>query len=167
MHIPPYYKKESWQRFFIGAFAGAIIAYVIFIYMYGSMYEKIYEQNIDLQSQVNELKKQNDALLEDNEDLDEKSQEPVAVNSIEIEIINDKELHLDRLIVLQLEEMIKDEISHVIGQELSTVAKSVKLLSSTIENKKFPVEDFSYYFEIKELIISQTINITVEAKLSD
>lgn len=61
MHIPPYYKKESWQRFFIGAFFGAVIAYVIIMYMYGSMYEKLYEENVNFASQVNDLKKQNEA----------------------------------------------------------------------------------------------------------
>lgn len=167
MHIPPYYKKESWQRFFIGAFVGAVIAYVIFIYMYGSMYEKLYEQNIDLQSQVNTLKKQNDALLEDNEDLDEKANEPIAIKSIEVEITNAEELRLDSLIVLQLEEMIKGEISHIIGEDLTVVGKSDHLLQSTIENKKYTIDDFSYHFEVTKLIISPTIRITVETKLSD
>lgn len=167
MHIPPYYKKESWQRFFIGTFVGAVIAYVIFIYMYGSMYEKLYEENIDLQSQVSTLKKQNDALLEDNEDLDEKSKDPITINAIEIDITNAEELRLDSLIILQLEEMIKDEIGHIIGQDLSIVTKSDQLLLSTIENKTYTVDDFSYHFEVTKLTISQTVRITVETKLSD
>lgn len=167
MHIPPYYKKESWQRFFIGAFFGAVIAYVIIMYMYGSMYEKLYEENVNFASQVNDLKKQNEALLKDKDDLNEKSKQPLTVNSIEVDIINDKKLRLDTLIVHQLEDMIKEEINHIIGQDVSIVDESHQLLQSTIENKEFSVDEFAYFFEVTKLKISQSVKITVETKLSN
>lgn len=168
MHIPPYYKKESWQRFFIGAFLGAVIAYMIIIYMYGSMYEKLYAENLELSSQIKSLQTQNEALLKDKDDLSEKSKEPLAVNTIEIEITNEEKLRLDSLIVYQLEEMIKEEINHIIGQDISVVENSHQLLISTIENKKFSVDEFSYFFQVTRLtIISQRVKITVETKLSD
>lgn len=167
MHIPPYYKKKSWQRFFIGAFIGAVIAYCIFIFMYGSMYERLFEHNLDLQSELTELEKQNEALLQDKKDLNEKSKAPVTVDGIEIHITNEKQLRLDRLIIHQLEEMMKQEIDHIIGQDISVVAESDRLLLSTIENKAFSIDDFTYSFEISKLTISKTVKITAKAKMSD
>lgn len=167
MHIPPYYKKKSWQRFFIGTFLGAVIAYMVIIYMYGSMYEKLYVENLEFSSQIKSLQKQNEALLKDKDDLSEKSKEPLTVNTIEIEIINEEKLRLDSLIVYQLEEMIKEEINHIIGQDVSVIDNSDLLLISTIENKVFPVDDFSYYFEVTRLTISQNVKITVKTKVSD
>lgn len=58
MHIPPYHKKKSWQRFFVGTFFGGVIAYCILLYMYGSMYENLLKQNLELHSQVSTLKNQ-------------------------------------------------------------------------------------------------------------
>ena len=166
MHIPPYHKKKSWQLFLVGSVIGAIIAYFIIIYMYGEMYEKLLAENIELDAQVTKLKNHNDALLKDNKDLDEKSQEPLTVNAIELDIINGEELLLDRLLKRQLEELIKEEINHVIGQEVSVVGKSGQLLIATIENKEFTIDDFSYHFTINRIIIFETIHITLEAKLS-
>ncbi|MFD1038112.1 sporulation membrane protein YtrI [Virgibacillus byunsanensis] len=167
MHIPPYHKKPSWQRFLIGIVIGGIIAYCIVIFMYGAMYERLLEQNLDLQSQVTELKNQNEALLEDKEDLDEKAKEPLVINTVEVKITNEEQLRLDRLIIHQLEEMVKQEISHVIGQDINVIDKSDQLLISTIENKGFTVDDFTYYFDVSKLTISQTVKLTVEAKVSN
>jgi len=166
MHIPPYHKKESWQRFFIGMFFGGIIAYCIFIYMYGSMYERLVEQNLNLQSELTELEKQNEVLLQDKKDLDEKSKESYTIDSIEINITNKKQLRLERLIVHQLEEMIKQEINHIIGQDISVVAENDQLLLSTIENKTFSIDDLNYYFEIQQLTIAKKVKITAKAKIS-
>src|SRR5690625_7505190 len=148
MHIPPYYKKKSWQRFLVGAFIGAVIAYFITIFMYGSMYERLVEHNLDLQSQITELEKQNEVLLQDKKDLNEKSKAEITVDGIEIKIKNEKQLRLDRLITHQLEEMIKQEIDHIIGQDISVVAERNQLILSTSENKAFTVDEFTYYFEI-------------------
>ncbi|WP_077327461.1 sporulation membrane protein YtrI [Virgibacillus siamensis] len=167
MHIPPYYKKPSWQRFFAGAFFGACIAYFIFVYMHGFMYEQLLGENKDLQSQVAELKKQNEALLQDNQDLNEKTEEPLTVNSIEITITNQDELRLDKLIIHDLEELMKEEIDHIIGKDVSIIDESAQLLISSLENKEYTVDDFNYGFTIKKLTISKTLKITAEAELAD
>ena len=100
MHIPPYYKLTSWQRFIIGIVTGGVISYAIFIFMYGSMYEKLYEENLELQSKLSELQSRNDSLLQDKEDLDEKTKQQSIVERIEISIMNQEELRLDRLLSL-------------------------------------------------------------------
>ncbi len=48
MHIPPYYKRPSFQRFFAGICIGTIIGYLIFIYMFGELQEKWIEENLAL-----------------------------------------------------------------------------------------------------------------------
>ena len=167
MHIPPYHKKPSWQLFFAGAFIGGIIAYFILIYMYGTMYEELLVENLELSSQVNDLKEQNAALLQDKEDLSEKSEEPLTINSISVTIVDGERLKLDRLIEHQLEEMVKEQISHIIGQEISIIDKSDQLLQSTIENKGFTIDDFTYYFEVKKLTISTDLKIEIIPPLSN
>ncbi|HLR75129.1 MAG TPA: sporulation membrane protein YtrI [Virgibacillus sp.] len=167
MHIPPYHRKGSWQRFFTGAVIGAIIAYFIFVFMYGKMYERLLEANYDLQSRVSELESQNDALLEDKKDLDEKTKELVTIERIEISIINEKQLRLDRLIVHQLEDLIKEDINHIVGQDIKVIDDSAQLLLSAIENKSFPVDDMTYQFEIQRLIIAPTLKLALKAKLSN
>lgn len=167
MHIPPYHKKESWQRFFIGLFFGGIIAYCVLIYMYGQMYEDLLEKNMALQSELSDVKKQNESLLETNEDLDEQSKKPITVEEISLEIMNKEELKLDTFTTHKLEDLIKKEIDHLIGQDIQILSESEELLISAIENKEYQVDDFSYHFKITKLIISTHIKITVEAELTD
>ncbi|WP_174614030.1 sporulation membrane protein YtrI [Virgibacillus ihumii] len=167
MHIPPYYKKPSWQRFFAGAFIGACIAYFIFVYMHGFMYEQLMSENKDLQDKVSELKNQNEALLEDKQDLDKKTKEPLTVTSIEITIENKDELKLDKLIIHDLQNLMKEEIDHIIGQKVSVIDESAQLLISSLENKEYTVDELTYVFTIKKLTISKTLKITAEAKIGD
>ncbi|WP_085991703.1 sporulation membrane protein YtrI [Oceanobacillus senegalensis] len=167
MHIPPYHKKPSWQRFIVGAITGGIVAYMTLLYMYGSMYEQLMEENYEMESEINELKLQNEALIKDYEDLNEKTNEEPIIESIEVEIPNWEELKLDRLIVHQLEEMVKEEINHLIGEEISQVAESDFLLERAIENKRFPIDKTTYYFEIRKLYIWDTLKLTLDVKLTD
>ncbi|WP_010532402.1 sporulation membrane protein YtrI [Lentibacillus jeotgali] len=166
MHIPPYFKKKAFQRFLAGAFAGAVVAYLMFVYMHGSMYGQLLEENRDLKSEVTELENQNEALLEDNENLDEKSKEPVKVETIEITIINEEDLP-DSLIIHDLEELIKEEIVHIVGKDVSIISESDGLLRATIENKDFTVDDFAYQFTVDTLIIHNTVKIAVEAEVAE
>jgi len=166
MHIPPYHKKMSWQRFFIGLFFGALISYGIVIYMYGQMYEELLEKNLALQSELSDVKKQNESLLKTNEDLDEQSKEPITVESIDMVIENKEELKLDTFTVHKLEDLIKQEIDHLVGQDVYIVSESDELLIAAVENNVYEVDDFSYEFEVSKLTISNHIKITVDAKLS-
>lgn len=166
MHVPPYHRKKSWQRFFIGAVIGAIIAYFMFVLLYGKMYERLLEANYDLQSRVSELESQNEALLEDQKDLDEKNKKSITVERIEITIINETQLRLDRLVIHQLEELIKGEINHIIGTDITVIDNSVELLLSAIENKAFKVDDVTYYVDVQRLIfIAPTLKLGLKANI--
>jgi len=167
MHIPPYHKKAGWQRFFAGVFFGGIIAYFILLYMYGTMYEELIAENLALTSELSDLKLQNQALLSDKEDLTEKSQQPLTVSTIEVTIENNEQIKMDLLIEQQLEDMLKEEINHLIGQEIAIVTKSDQLLISTIENKRFTVDEITYFFDVRVLTIATELKIIVSPKLSD
>jgi hypothetical protein len=160
MHIPPYHKKKTWQRFFAGSLVGGIIAYIIFIFMYGTMYENQLKENLELTSQVNDLKNQNEALLKDTENL----KTPVTVSVIDITIENAEEISLDSLVVPKLEELVKDEISHITGQSVSIVDEIDQLLISAIENKEYTIDDIHYQFTVRKLTISETVKVFLEAE---
>jgi len=161
MHIPPYHKRKSWQRFFVGLFCGGFIAYFILIYMYGAMYEELLEENFQFNEAMNDLKKQNEVLLQDQTDLNA----PLTVNEIEIIIDNPEAVKLDSLLVSQLKGLIKQEIGHLIGVEVNTISESNQLLISAVENKNFKVDETTYQFTISMLIIHSTLKLTVETRL--
>lgn len=164
MHIPPYHKKRNWQLLILGIFIGSIIAYIVLVFMYGKMYEKVLTERIQLQTKIIELEKQNEALLLDKEELEEKSES--IIQSIQIEFLNGKDFRFDRLITHQLEDLVKQEISDVIGKNVKTVTDSDDLLVTIIENKVFTIDDLSYQFEVKKLYISERMKISLHVKLA-
>ncbi|WP_138415335.1 sporulation membrane protein YtrI [Aquibacillus sediminis] len=168
MHIPPYYKKESWQRFFAGTFIGAILAFIIFVYMYGHFYERWVEENLTLRSELNTLRNNYEILEEDKKKLDQQSQQKITINEIEVSINNEKDLKLDSLIVHQLEEMIKEQIKSIIGEDIETIAQNSELVLSTIQNKTYKVDDFTYNASVRQLLlISESLNVKVELTLAN
>ncbi|MRH42869.1 hypothetical protein GH741_09240 [Aquibacillus halophilus] len=166
MHIPPYYKKESWQRFFAGTFIGAIVAFIVFIYMYGQLYERWVEENLNLRSQLSKLEDSYNILEESKQELDEQSKQKVTVNTIEINIDNERELKLDSLIVHQLQELMRNEIKDVVGKDINSLAENYQLLTSTIENKRYKVDGFIYNAKVKQLFVTSTLTISVELVFS-
>jgi len=164
MHVPPHHKQPGWQRFFAGAFFGGLIAYMIFLFMHGTIQADFQEEHLALKAEVSELKRQNEALLEDNQSLDEKSKEELRIESIDIAILNGEEMKFDRLLGHQLTELIKEEVDQIIGAPISTVSGNADLLISTIENKTYEIDDFSYKLEVKRLTIYKTVYIAVQAE---
>ncbi|GIO27817.1 sporulation membrane protein YtrI [Ornithinibacillus bavariensis] len=167
MHVPPYYKRPGWQRFFVGMFFGALLSYWVVLFMYGTMYERQIKENSSIQAELDDAQDKINALMKDNQDLNEKSKKPVTINEIVLEIINAEDLKIDRLLLLQLESLVKEEIKDVFGKDIQAISDSDILLISAIENKSFKVDDFTYSFEIKRLIISSTIRIVAKADIAD
>lgn len=167
MHVAPYHKRKSWQRFLVGGFIGAIIAYITFVYMHGSMYETLYEENVHLKSEITELKNQNEALLQDKKDLDEKQNEESTVEEIEIHIANKDELEMDRLLVHQLEEEVQKTLEDIIGQEVKLVGASGRLLISTLEKQTYTVDEVTYQFQVSRLIITESVQLTLEGHIEE
>lgn len=163
MHIPPYHKKRSWQIFLVGVWVGAIIAYVVLVFMYGRMYEDVLSEQIQLETKIGELERQNETLLQDKEDLQEKT--PDTILSISMQFINKDDLHLDRLITHQLEDLVKNELSSVIGKEIDSVSENDQLLIELIENQTFTIDDLSYQFEVKKVSFSETLKLDLFVRM--
>ncbi|GGM26600.1 hypothetical protein GCM10011351_10440 [Paraliobacillus quinghaiensis] len=159
MHIPPYYKRESWQRFLAGTFVGAILAFFVFIYMYGQLYEGWVEKNLELHAELQELKSNYQALEENNKELDQKYNKKITISSIEIHITNQEKLDLDRFIIREFEEKIKNEMSDVIGKEVANFSENHKLLIKIVENKPYKIDDFSYQATVEHLFITEKLSV--------
>lgn len=164
MHIPPYHKKRAWQLLMVGGCIGAVIAYLVFAYMYGKMYENVLSERIQLQTKIVELERQNEALLQDKEEL--KEQTTNTIHSVRIQFLNEKELRFDRLITLQLEDLMKQDVGHIIGKEVKSVADNDELLVAILENNTYTIDELSYQFEVRKLFISEQVKISLYAKIA-
>ncbi len=167
MHIPPYYKRESWQRFLAGNFVGAIIAFFVFVYMYGQLYEGWVEENLELHAKLQEITANYEALQESNKELDQRYQQKTAISSIEIEISNQKKLNLDDLIIREFEEAVKQEINEVIGKEVDSLSENYSFLIHTIENKTYKIDEFAYQAQVDHLFITETLKAHITLTLAD
>lgn len=165
MHIPPYHKKRSWQIFLLGIWIGAILAYIVLVFMYGRMYEDVLSEQIQLKTEINELKRQNETLLKDKENLEEKTSPSVLM--ISIEFTNEKELRLDRLITHQLEDLIKKELDSVIGKEVDSVSENDQLIVHIIENNSYTIDDLSYELTVEKVSISKILKLSIKVKKTD
>ncbi|MFB1050843.1 sporulation membrane protein YtrI [Paraliobacillus sp. JSM ZJ581] len=167
MHIPPFYKRESWQRFLAGTFVGAILAFFVFVYMYGQLYEGWVEENLELRAQLQEIKSNYKALEENNKQLDQRYQQRTTVSSIEITILNQKQLDLDDLIIREFEEIIKLEINEAIGKEVDDLSKNYSFLIRTLENKIYRIHNFSYQANVQHLFIKETLEVHIKLNLAN
>ena len=105
MHIPPFYKRRGWQIFIVGCSVGAVIGYSLFLFMYGKMYHQLHVQHAVLSSELQDVKRQNEALKKDKKELEETD---YVIESIHIRFSPNKSLRLNRLQLLSLENMMKE-----------------------------------------------------------
>ncbi|MBO8156468.1 MAG: hypothetical protein H0Z32_08420 [Bacillaceae bacterium] len=166
MHIPAYYKKREVQYFFAGAVIGGIIAYIIFLYMYGSQTERWIEENVQLHSRINDLERENQTLTKDKANLKNKNEQILTIQTIDVELINAEQLKLDRFVIYQLTEAVKNELSSLIGKSIQSVSENQALIYATIENKTFKVDDFAYEAKVSSLTISRTLHAKIKISIS-
>ncbi|WP_010099148.1 sporulation membrane protein YtrI [Ornithinibacillus scapharcae] len=168
MHVPRYHKKPGWQRFLVGVFFGGLISYWVVLFMYGTMYERLIKENSELQNDLTDANSRIEVLMKDNESLDEKSRQPITIEGIQLQILNAKDLNIDSLLQTQLEGLVKEQIKDIIGKDIKSIADSDSLIFSSIENKTYVVDDFTYSFDIERLIlVAPTVRIVVIAKISN
>ncbi|GGD16895.1 sporulation membrane protein YtrI [Pontibacillus salipaludis] len=169
MHIPPYYKKTSWQRFFAGVFIGAILAFPVFLFMYGTLMEQRIEENVRLQSELTTLEDNYEILNKDKEELNEQQKKSITVQSIEINFINEKKLlsehKLDRLSVYKLRDMVRKQLPDTIGQNISSLSENTSLIYSSIENRSYQVDDSTYEVKVERLVIAPTFKVSLKIDL--
>ncbi|QHE53240.1 sporulation membrane protein YtrI [Pontibacillus sp. HMF3514] len=170
MHIPPYYKKAGWQKFFAGMFIGGVIAYAIFLFMYGTHFENWIEENLMLRDEIRDLKDRAESLNKDKEELNEKRKEHLVVQSVEIVFLNESKLLsqnlTDRLSIYKLRELAKEQIHDVIGKDVSSVADNEHLIIKSLESKIYRVDEFTYELEVERLIISPKLTVSLQIKIT-
>ncbi len=168
MHIPPYHKRPSWQRFLAGVAIGTIIGYIIFIYMFGELQEKWIEENLALRGDLQDLNQSYENLRKNHETLDQQTKEGMQVSEINIEFLNLKELNIDtdRIMIQQLEEAVRTEAAHAVGKSIDEIADSIDLLIATIENKTINIDDFRFQAEIERIIVSETLYLSIQLKIA-
>lgn len=164
MHIPPYHRKRNWQIFAIGLLAGAIIAYIIFIFMYGKLYGDAITNLTELETEVKDLQRQNETLLDDKEKL--QLEQKFTVQTIEVLFTNSKQFRFDRLTTHQLNSLMKDDLQDIVGKDVKSVAENSELIINLIEKNTYTIDDISYVFTIKKLIISESVILHLQIRFA-
>lgn len=125
------------------------------------MYEEMLKENMELTNEVTELEQTNQTLLKDKEDLSEQTKQPLTISRIDIEIEDPESMRIDLLMQDQLRSLIREEINHVIGEEVELVSRSDKLLIATIENKAFTLDGMSYQFSVRQIAFGSELRVVV------
>ncbi|WP_017186302.1 sporulation membrane protein YtrI [Alkalibacillus haloalkaliphilus] len=166
MHIPPFYKKTTWQAFFIGILTGVVIGYMFFLYVYGQHTERWIEENLTLRNELNQVKQENELLKQDKDDLNRANEERLTIQDIELDWHNADELDLDRFTLHELNENVLQELQTVMGRNIQSVSDQRELLIRTIENKLYNIRDIRYQLEVHHITISTTLIITVKVHIT-
>lgn len=169
MRIPPYYHKPTWQQFFAGTVIGAIISWFIFLYIFG-VWQEDYSKEIQQQKdRIAELTAEKKIWQEEFEKVNKENQEKLTVQSIYIKITNsDKyrdKYRLDKFIVLEMEDKIREDLRIMIAKDIETVYNSRELMRRTIENKTLKAHDKRFKFKVTEMTIYTTLSIELEMEI--
>ncbi|ESU30874.1 hypothetical protein G3A_19775 [Bacillus sp. 17376] len=166
MRIPPYYRRPEWQRFFSGVAVGALVSWILFLYINGAWMEKHAKKIEQQKDEIADLQSDIKIWMEDYEELNEKNQENLTVQEIKVKIINDKKYkQLDTLSIYEIEEEIKGQLNMLLAKDLDSVFKSRDLITRVIENKSIKVNDKRYKLKIKSMVIYTSVSIQVEISL--
>lgn len=168
MRIPPLYRSPIWQRFMAGVAIGGCISWIIFLYMFGVVQER---NSVVLQEQANEIKRLNsdiDIWREDYRELNEKNEEKLTIQEINVELIGYEKYNIkDSQSILTAEEDIKEDLKSLLTKELGIIYKNKEIIKKTIQNKIVTINGKKYSLLIREIYFYTTIQIEVELRLAD
>nr|WP_226583692.1 sporulation membrane protein YtrI [Halobacillus litoralis] len=141
---------------------GTILGYAFFIYIHGELQQKYTEEHIEMTAKVNELEAKYEGLL--NNQKQGSNESSLKVKEIAVSYTNAKKLEVDLLTQHQLTTLVKNQLTSITGKDLQTIAEQVDLIISTIENKNYVVDDFTYELKITRLIVSEIVTLHLEIK---
>ncbi|SDB94460.1 hypothetical protein SAMN05421734_10362 [Pelagirhabdus alkalitolerans] len=162
MRMPSYSIYSKWRTFISGLFFGTFIAYFVFLYMHGVMIEKRIEDQITMYQTYQELKRDHETLQTKLSDLTERYEQKTRIQTIELIIVNEEQLKLDRFMLLEMKELIKEDVHNLLGKEVNTFNQHYSLLISTLENKTYTIDHETYNVEVLHLFMSETSEIYLE-----
>ena len=163
MRIPPYHRTPTWQRFFAGAALGGLISWGIFFYMHGVQQEK---QILTLHEQKEKIKDLNGKIAiweQDYKKLNEKNEEILTIQEVEVTITNEK-YSLDQLSIAEAEDVIEDDLSSLLTKDVASVYDGKVLLKKSIENKIMTINKKRYRLEVVEIMFYTKMNIEIKLK---
>lgn len=159
MRIPSYKRFLEWRRLFAGMAIGAVVSWLVFLYIYGEWQEE-YSMKIKMQEDdIRELQTEKKIWQEDVEKLNKENEEKLTIQNIKVRITNYEKYKLDLYSAYEIEEAIKEDIRTLLTKDIETAFKSRDLLKKTIENKIFKVHDKRYRLQVKEIVYYTTLSI--------
>jgi heme/copper-type cytochrome/quinol oxidase subunit 1 len=165
MRIPPYYRSSQWQRLFAGMAIGAMISWLVFLYIFGEWIEE-YSMKIKKQEEdIRDLTYEKKIWQEDIEKLNKKNEEKLTIQKIEVKITNYEKYKLDAYSVYEIEEAIKEDIKTLIAKDIETAFQSRELLKRTIENKPVKAHEKRYRLKVNEILYYTTLSIQLSIQL--
>lgn len=165
MRVPPYHQKPGWQRFFAGVVIGALISWFVFLFQFGVLQDKQIRKLTEQVSEINELKKSKDILIEDMKKLNEENKNKLKIQDFDIVFVNRKKVDISSLDLHRMKATVIEDLNSLIGQDVQTVSKNKELLFRTIENNVFPLDDKNYRLKIHTVFFDTTLEITLNIEL--
>ncbi|MFC7373390.1 sporulation membrane protein YtrI [Fictibacillus iocasae] len=161
MRIPPYFHRKGYQRFFAGLVIGTILGWVFFLVQFGLSQEKYIEIILSQKEIIRNLKNSQKLIIADNEKNNEEVAKKLKVQEVKVQVSNADKLKAPQLDQLMVKQRVTEEMHHLIGQDIETVAKSERLLRKAIENKTFVIDDHSYQVRIVNLFLYTKLELHI------
>jgi hypothetical protein len=160
----PTFLPNRWKLFLGGAAVGGILSWIIFLYIYG-VFQEVQTKTLEKQQAIiKKLTNDLHVLIEDQNKENEKNKKVLTIQEIEVEIVNHDKYNLDSLTVETLKTSIRDDLRHLLTQNIQSVANNKELLKKVIENKVYKYYDRVYRFEIETVSFDTTLEISVNIK---
>ncbi|MEH7236310.1 sporulation membrane protein YtrI [Bacillus sp. JJ1562] len=166
MRVPPYHQKPGWQRFFAGVVIGALISWFVFLFQFGVLQDKQILKMTEQVSEINDLKKSKDILIEDMKKLNEDNKNKLKIQDFKVDFVNKKKFDLSSLNLHHMRTTVIEDLNSLIGQDVQTVSKNKELLFRTIENSVFELDDKSYRLKIHTVFFDTTLEISLSIELA-
>lgn len=166
MKAPPEKLSFGWAKFFVGVFFGSIISWLIFIYMHGVTQEQQVVLINKLNTQIKELETSKSQLIENQQRLNDENKKNLTVQGLKISIINSRQYKLSQFTTLLIVNDVKNDLSHLLTQDIRSVSRNRELLRRAIENKVYAKDDRRFKLEIDTIYFDTILEITLKIKSS-
>lgn len=161
MRIPQYSHDPGWQRFIAGLVLGIIIGWLLFIILSGIAQERQINLINQQKDRIKELKNEKEIWLDDVKKQNEKLQQKLTIQDIQIDFSNEKEIKLGEAEQSKLKGQIKDQLSSLYNQSIETAAANRELIN-LIQNQPYTIDKNQYRVHIQSLVIYSTVEITLK-----
>ncbi|RFU65988.1 sporulation membrane protein YtrI [Peribacillus glennii] len=161
MRVPQYHHVRAWLRFFSGVIIGAVISWMVFLFMYGVLQEKQIQKINYQQKIIKNLSDKNDIWEEDYEKLNEETEKKLKIQDLQITILNGDTYHLDHLSIAEAEDAIRADLASLIAKDVETIYNGRSLLKKSIENKILDINKRRYRLDVAEIFFYTNMKIEV------